>query len=159
MNPEKNSLLEVRVRGNDLVLWREKRGKFIEMIGKAVEALMEKIIDPINKTTVKEEAQQLISLALNHVKARSGKPGIENEKTIAEIQEVYAKIEEISINNRKNLAVAEAQEFKNFLNRLEFSLGSTKIMLSSEKDDESIIFTKQISDWMELVRSIKNHYL
>lgn len=159
MDLEKKSFLEVQVQGNDIELWREKRSKFIEVIGKAVETLMGKIIDPINKTTVKEESQQLISQTLNHVKSKLAKPGVENDKTIAEIQEVYAKIEEISINNRKNLADAEAQEFKNFLNQLEFSLGSTKIILLNETDEESVIFTKQIAEWIDLVRSIKNHYI
>lgn len=159
MKKDKKEYLEVRVRGKNLAIWKDKRAKLIEKLSLAVEELMDKMIDPINKTTSREEAKQIISLGLNHIKSKLAKPGIENEKILAEIQQVYAKIEEISVSNRKNLAEAEAQEFKNFINRLEFSLGSTKILLHQDQDEDSVIFIKQLDDWLELIRSVKSHYI
>lgn len=159
MESNKQKYIEVSVKGLNPELWKSKRGALIEKLSQAVDRLMDKIIDPISGTTIREESEKIISLGLNHIKSSLAKTGIQNEKVLVEIQELYAKIEEITIKNRKHTAEAEAQEFKNFLNNLDFSLGSTKLLLKQEKDGDSILFIKQIDEWIQLIKKVKENYI
>ncbi len=152
---EIKNILEVQVAGKDLSIWKEKKPELIAKIQEVVDKIMDHIADPINQTTVRDEAKEVISLSLDHIKQKLAKPGIENQQTLAEIEQIYARINQTKTEERKTKAEADKLEFDNMLRKLEFSLGSTKILLLNDKDDETVIFTRQLDAWIKLVRDLR----
>lgn len=161
-NQEKKSLIEVRVRGKNLALWRKKRSELMDRIREKAfdtfENIMAKQIDPIEKTSIKEELDQLISKSLSFVKGKLAMPNAQIEKTFAEIHKTYIEIEKETVEIRRTQAVAEREELKNEMIKLKWALGSTKIFLSSDDDEESIFFLKEIEEWEVLIEQVTSMF-
>ena len=150
-------ILEIQIAGRDTKLWNKLRDKFMTKLEGMVENLLDQIVDPQKNTTLREESKQIISLGLDYFKNKLANPGIENEKVLAEIEEIYINMEKTAAETRKIKAEAETIEFNNSLKKLEFCLHSTKILLldSEDQDEKSLVFIKQIDAWIQFAERIK----
>jgi hypothetical protein len=147
--PEKQ-YLQVDIRGQDPVVWEKLRSKL--MI--AVEDLLNTVIDPQRGMTLEDEARQLTSAALEHVRARLAKAGLENEKIEAEVQRLYAQTQGDLAEARKKSAEAEAIEFATATKKLRVVLGGMKAMLIGEEGNEAIVFGRQIDEFLKILATI-----
>jgi hypothetical protein len=144
--PEKQ-YVRVDIRGQDPALWGTLRAKLMV----AVEDLLNTVVDSERGTTLQDEARQLTSAALDHVRARLAKAGLENEKIEAEIQRLYAQIQGDLADARKKSAEADAIEFATAMKRLRVVLGGMRAMLIGEEGDEAIIFGRQIDEFIKVL--------
>jgi archaellum component FlaD/FlaE len=149
---QREGIQRVDVTGNAANLWAKFQPKLID----AVERFLATPVNPDTGATLREEAQEIASLALNNLKARLRKDTIENAKNEAEIAEIYERLEhervkesETRAKTRKLNAEAEAQETENAIRRLRVALRLTKVMLAGQPGEEAILFGKKIEAYLK----------
>lgn len=143
--PEKKQFVQVDVRGKTTELWQSLRPKLIQAMNDVLDA----VIDTEHGTTVRDEAKQLTTALLDYAKANLARPGLENERIEAEIRRLYGQMEIDRAEARKKYAEADALEFNTKVKRLRLALGAAKAFLVGEEGEEAVIFTKQITAFLE----------
>lgn len=148
-------IAKIPIRGKDQKIWSELKGKLMTKLAQTVDNTLNSIIDPVEKTTLKEEINQFSHQLLGYAKAKLSEPGISNQKTIAEIETIYARRNREIAETRKIHAEADALEFDMAVKKLKLALGATKVFIACDKEDqETIIFIKQIEDFRLLLDSL-----
>lgn len=148
---ENINYVEISVKGKSDLLWEKLRPKLHEAVNK----FLDTVVDSSRKTTIRDEAKELTSSLLKYAKAKLNKPELENQKILAEIDNLYSSKQKDIAEARKIHAEADAIEFQNALNNLRMSLMLTKALLISNKDTNSILFIKEIEGLTEVVNTIK----
>lgn len=150
MEEDKRKLVRIELTGVDENLFAALKGKLIAMINKVLESS----IDAATGLTLKEEIQKFTSLGLQYAEAKLKKASIENEMLISNIQEKYSQIEKNKAETRILNANAKALEFQQSLKELSFTLKMTKVLITGNGDEESVIFVRQIDSFIEVVNSL-----
>ena len=127
---EKPSLPTI-VSKNELPVTITSLQRRFAKITSAIEKVMDYVIDPKSGTTIREEAQDIISQALCFLKAKLQSPGLENEETIARITKLLAEAEKETA--RKTKAEAEQIELSNGIKKLRLSFEALKALYSGEE--------------------------
>lgn len=65
----------------------------VPRLQRTLETLLDTVIDPRSQATVREEAQELLTLSIRHLKDRLGRPGLENEALAARAAKFLAEAE------------------------------------------------------------------
>lgn len=151
-NNEKKKILKVEVTGKDKKLWQEMRGKLIIAINKSLDT----VINQDTNTTVREEAKEFASALLDHAKSKLKKAGLENEKLLVEIDNLYFKREKDIAEARKINAEAKSIEIQNTVRSLKISLGGMKVIMMGEKGEEDIVFINQINSFIDVLNSLES---
>ncbi len=142
---EGKSFIRVDVSGFDSARWKLYRSKLIDKLYQ----FLETEIDPIKRTSIGDELSEFTHKLLNYGKAVLDKPIIENNKLLAQIEDIYADI-------RKKNAEAEAIELKNRLKRFKLFLKSAKIIVGGDQGEEAILFLKDIDQFLLAIREFEN---
>lgn len=77
------------------------RQGLMSKINAALSRVMDAMIDPVDQTTVKDEARELILHGLDAIKEHLKTAGLQNEKSLAEIRKILAEVETIHAQTRK----------------------------------------------------------
>ena len=113
------------VEDNIPVKLAEKRGlagKLDAALGRVLDA----IADPVEQTTVREEARAIALEGLGAIKAHLKKQEIGNEKTLAEIQKLLREAEEIDAN-------IEARTIENNHRQLAYQAKQLRIVIEIQR--------------------------
>lgn len=152
-NNDSPKYLRVDVAGQDERLWTVLRHKLIIAINK----LLDSEIDAVHHTTLKEEAQKFTSALLDYGKNKLLKPGIDNEKTIAEIEQLYSQKQKNLAEARKINAETDAIELATRIKKLRFIMETAKLIVTGNEGDESLLFIKNIDNFLLAVGSIEQN--
>lgn len=111
----------------------------VPKIEEAVDKVLDTVIDTDRGTTVRQEAESLLSDSIQHLHAKLKKSGLENEeivaritKLLAEAQTERAKEEKTRQEARKTKAEAEHRELVVMVRKLRLLLATQKFMLGDE---------------------------
>ena len=148
---EVKKVLEVQITGKDKGLFKQLRGKLVLAISQSLDT----VINYEQETTVKEEAKEFASALIDHAKAKLKKAGIENEKLLVEIDNLYVQREKEIAETRKLNAEAKAIEIQNRIRSLRLSLGGLKAMMIGEEGEEDLVFMKQIDSFLSVLNAIE----
>ena len=147
METNENSYIEVTVKGNSNELWTRLRQKLFE----AVNNLLDTVVDERSGNTLREEAKEFSSLLLKFAKDHLNRPGLENQKIMAEIECLYSAKHKTLAETRKIHAEAGSIELQNRINALKLSLGVSKMLMIGLTDEKSILFLNEIDSLLELI--------
>ena len=106
--------------------------KFLNQLQKQLNALMDIEINKSEKTTVRQETEELISEGLNNLKSRLAKSGLENEEIEARILKYLAEAEEFRARAATEREMTEKQRLKNLANRLRLLIRAEMTMSGAE---------------------------
>jgi hypothetical protein len=148
--PEKKQFARIDVRGKTLELWPSLRPKLI----KAMNDVLDAVIDDKHGTTVRDEVKQFTTALLGYGKAKLERPPLENERIEAEVRRLYEQMEIDRAEARKKHAEADTLEFNNKVRRLRLVLGATKALMVGEEGEEAVIFTEQITALLETLEKL-----
>ena len=148
--PEKKQFARVDVTGKTAELWSSFRSKLIQ----AMTDVLDAVIDDEHGTTVRDEMQQLTTALLDYAKANLARPGLENERIEAEVHRLYGQMEIDRAEARKKHAEADTLEFNNKVRRLRFVLGAAKAFMVGDTGEEAVIFTAQITAFLETLDNL-----
>lgn len=150
MSEKEKKVIKIEVEGEDKVLWKKLKPKLIEAMTKFLDV----IIDNENDTTIREEAKKFTSALLDYGKQKLNKAGIDNEKTLAEIDLLYSQKEKEVAEARKIHAEADALEIENTIKRLKLSLIGVKLLMVGENGNEEAIFLKQVDEFLRAIEEM-----
>lgn len=150
-NNEKKKVLEVQVVGKNRELWGELRDKLMMAVTKTLDT----VINHENNTSIRDEAKEFASALIDHAKAKLKRAGLENEKIIAEIDNLYVRREKELAETRKLNAEAKSIEIKNRIKSLKISLGGMKVLMIGQDGEEDLLFIKQIDAFLNVLNSME----
>jgi len=81
-------------------------GKINDALGKVLDA----IVNPDTKSTVRSEAVELANEGLSSLKAYLKRPGVANDKTVAEMEKLIAEAEDIKVATSRKRTQNEAEQ-------------------------------------------------
>lgn len=151
MEERKAKILRIDLVGDDPNLFENLRRKLIMAINQMLDAS----IDVNSDNTVKDELRHLSSLGLDFAKSKLAKPGIENDKMLAEIEEKLSLIEKNRAETRRLNIEARTKEFNQSLREITLALKMSKALINVEEGEEAIAVTKQIDVFLEAVKTLK----
>jgi len=70
-------------------------------INAALSRVMDAMIDPVDQTTVREEARELVLHGLDAIREHLKTTGLQNERSLAEIRKILAEVETVRAETRK----------------------------------------------------------
>lgn len=132
--------IKISVEGKSSKKWIALKEKFFDTI----ESLLETVIDSNTNSTLGDEINDFKSLLLDYGKNKLAKPGIDNAKTLAEIENLYSQKIKTIAEARKLNAEAEKIDFETKLRKLKLSITIMKALISREPGEESILISKEI---------------
>lgn len=117
-------------------------GEFAAKVQRAIDGVLDTMINPRDGTTLRDEAEDVLAEGLGHIKALLKRPGITNEKTVAEIAKLLAETETEKATGAVRRAEAEMKHLALTAKRLRLVLaaqahadgGSIEDMLQVLKD-------------------------
>ena len=101
----------------------------------ALNHVLDSVIDTKQKTTVREEAQNVISESIQHLKDRLKKQGLENEEIAATVTKLLAEAEREKAMAAKTRAEAEKLEFATIVKKLRLLLEVQRAIEHEKVDD------------------------
>jgi hypothetical protein len=99
-----------------------------------LESVLDTIVDHQRETTVKQEAQELISESIQSLKERLKKSGLENEELAARATKLLAEAEKERSIAKKTRAEADGQEFLTIVKKLRLLLEAHRAMERNQLD-------------------------
>jgi len=118
-----------------------------------INKFLDSTIDFEKRTSVRDEAKKLVSLTLNFAEEKLKKPGIENQKMLAEVDEIYSNIEKNKAEVKKIYAEASSIELETALKKLKLALKLSKALMIGKEGNECIIINKQIDAFLEAIEA------
>jgi hypothetical protein len=152
MEDESRKFLRVDVRGNSLQLWEQLQTRFFA----ALNGLLDQVIDFDKGSTLRDEAKELATAAIGHLKARLVKAGLENAEIEARVSKLYAEAEEIHADARKKRAEADAMELATALKRFQLTLRMAKALLVQDDEQSALLISSQIDEMLEAVKALES---
>ena len=100
----------------------------------ALNHVLDTVIDHKNQATIRQEAQDLISESIHHLKERLKKSGLENEELAARATKLLAEAEKEKSVAAKTRAEAEAIEFQTIVRKLRLLIEAHRAMAENRLD-------------------------
>lgn len=148
---EKKKLIGVKIKGKSDELWNNLKDKFLL----AINDILDTVVDPNQNTTLKDEIKDFSSLLLSYGKNKLAKPGLENQKILAEIELIYTtKMKELA-EARKLFAEADRITFETKMKKLKLSLSLFKVLVSGNENEEKILITRQIDMLVRVMNQLE----
>ncbi len=127
-----------------LPIGAESKAGLLAKLDRALGRVLDAIADPVAQTTVRDEAQAIAAEGLQAIKAYLKRPGVQNEKTLAEVQKLLAEADalaaetaaKVTENRHRQLALL-AKQLRLVLAAQQFlESGAVDALLSTLKDLE-----------------------
>lgn len=148
---EPGRILNLEVTGRTEGLWALLRGKLIDAIEKALDA----VVDPERGTTLREEAREFSSALLEYARQRLARPEKENAEIEARIALLFSEREYTLEKARGERARADAQELENAIKRLRLALSLTRALLAGEAGQEALLLGSKIDGLLRAIGEIE----
>lgn len=107
-------------------------------LGPRLQAILERLLDTVvdhrAQTTVREEAQALIAEAIQHLKDRLSRPGLENAELAARATKLLAEAELAKANAAKSQAEAGEIEFRLLVQRLRLAIEAERTLAAGQTE-------------------------
>ena len=100
----------------------------------ALDHVLDSVIDHKKQTTIREEAQVLISESITNLKERLKKMGLENEELAAKATKLLAEAEKDKSIAARTRAETEALEFQTIVKKLRLLIEAQRAMAQNEVD-------------------------
>lgn len=101
----------------------------------ALEGLLDSVADHRSQATVREEAQELLSHSIQHLKDRLNRPGLENEEIAARAAKLLAEAEASKADAAKTQAEANEIELRTLVRRIRLVIEAEKAMTAGDLDN------------------------
>lgn len=101
---------------------------------RALDGLLDSIVDHRAQTTVREEAQALIAQSIQHLKDRLGRSGWENEEIAARAAKLLAEAELAKASAAKSQAEANEIELRLLARRLRLVIEAERALAAGDTD-------------------------
>jgi hypothetical protein len=121
------------------------RHGLIAKLDNALSAVLDAIADPKKGTSVGEEARAVALEGLNHIKERLKKPGVENEKTLAEVRKLLAEADDIEAGAASKRADNEHKQFALLAKKLRLIIVAQRAMENGD-DNALLNVLKELGD-------------
>lgn len=154
MSEEQKEFVKIEIGGKDEHLWQKLRVKF----GEVISSILDTIIDDTTNSTLRDEAKKFTSALLDYGKSKLNKPGIDNEKTLAEIDLLYTQKQKTIAETRKIHAEANNIELSNKIKSIKVALTAYKLVLLKETGSQEIVFVKDIDEFINTLKLIEEQY-
>lgn len=148
---DKDNFIEISVKGKSEALWPLLKDKLMATINN----LLDTVVDQDSNSTIKDEAKEMAGLVVKYAKAKLKNPEIENNKLLAEIDNLYATKNKQIAETRKINAEAQAIELQNKIKSLILSLELSKVILVNSKDEQAIVFLKEVDGFINIMGKLK----
>ncbi len=102
---------------------------------KALETLLDSVVDQKSQATVRQEAQELLAQSIQHLKDRLNRPGLENEELAARAAKLLAEAEANKAAAAKTLAEANEIELRNLARRIRLVIEAERAMAAGQLDN------------------------
>ena len=99
---------------------------------KAIEGLLDSVVDPRTQSTVRDEAQALLTHSIQHLKDRLERPGLENEEIAARATKLLAEAEATRAAAAKTHAEAGEIELRLLARRLRLVIEAERAMAADD---------------------------
>ena len=106
----------------------------VPRLQRTLESLLDTVIDPRSQATVREEAQELLALSLQHLKDRLGRPGLENEEIGARAAKFLAEAEAAKAVAAKTRAEAGEIELRLLARKLRLVIEAERALAVDNVD-------------------------
>jgi hypothetical protein len=106
----------------------------VPRLQRALEALLDSVVDHRSQTTVREEAQALLAQSIQHLKDRLGRPGLENEAIAARAAKLLAEAEANKAAAAKTHAEAGEIELRTLARKLRLVIEAERSIAAGELD-------------------------
>lgn len=116
-----------------------------EKLQLALNHVLDSVIDSKQNSTVREEAQTIISESIKHLKDRLKKQGLENEEIGARVAKLLAEAEKEKAIAAKTRAETEKLEFATIIKKLRLLMEVHRVM-QHDRIDEFLEVLKEMSD-------------
>lgn len=126
--PNAVALPETRNAFTTATLW----GEMGVRLATALNHVLDTVIDQKKQTTIREEAQNLISESIKNLKERLKKTGLENEEMAAQVTKLLAEAEKEKSIAAKTRAEAEALEFSIIVRKLRLLIEAHRAMTENK---------------------------
>jgi hypothetical protein len=128
-----------------LPLKSEAKAGLVTKLDRALGRVLDAIADPVAQTTVREEAQAIAAEGLHAIKAYLKRPGVQNEKTLAEVQKLLAEADtlaaetavKVTENQHRQLALLAKQLRLVLVAQQYLESGNVDSLLATLKDLEA----------------------
>lgn len=140
-----------QITGKNPSTWINFREKFVARIEQLVELVQS---DDPAACWFREQAGAFRDLAVDHLKAKLRKEGLEVERIEGEVAKLFAESEKVRAEARKLTAEARTIELKNGLIELRASIGMTRAMLIGERGREAAVFGRQLDAMLEALKVV-----
>ena len=107
-------------------------GGLVPRLQRALEALLDSVVDHRTQATVRSEAQELLAQSIRHLKDRLGRPGVENEEIAARATKLLAEAEANKAVAAKTHAEASEIELRNLARRLRLVIEAERAMVAGD---------------------------
>jgi len=152
---KKKKFIQIEIEGKDENLWAKMRSNLM----KNIQSILDTTVDYRTNSSLKEEAQKFTSATLDFAKSKLNKAGFENEKIIAEVNQLITQREKEQAEARKTNAEAESIEIENKIKNLKLTLISYKFLLLGEQGEEEMLFLKNIDEFLAVIKVIEGNKL
>ena len=132
--PEGGTLVPTERAGTSIAGLGEAWDTLGPKLQRALDQVLDTVVDHRRQSTVREEAQNLISDSIQNLKERLGKPGLENAELAAKAAKLLAEAEERKSVAAKTHAEVEAIEFSTIIKKLRLLLEAEKAMCAESPD-------------------------
>lgn len=106
----------------------------VPRLQRALEALLDSVVDHRSQTTVREEAQALLAQSIQHLKDRLGRAGLENEEIAARAAKLIAEAEADKAAAAKTHAEAGEIELRTLARKLRLVIEAERSIAAGELD-------------------------
>ena len=96
--------------GATIPLATEMRNQLMGKINEAIGEVLNAIVNPATKSTVRGEIVEIANEGLTSLKEYLKRPGVQNEKTLAEMRKLIAEAEEIEVSTSRKRTQNESQQ-------------------------------------------------
>ena len=150
----RQGFIALQMTGQTPQTWAELR---LTLIAKIVELVDQVGREKPTTDCLKEQAREIGSLGLDHVKAKLEKPSLENEQIIANVSKTYAEVEKIKAEARKTDSEADAKEFENSIKQLRAMLKVSRVMmLQSVQGEEVSLLGQEIETLFQTLKELES---
>lgn len=119
---------------NGALLPEGTRSGLIPKLTEAITAVLNSVVDQHNRTTVREEAQDLLSRSIEHLKDRLSRTGLENEALAARATKLLAEAEASKATAAKTQAEAGEIELRLLARKLQLVIEAERAMTGGDLD-------------------------
>ena len=129
----------------------QRAGSFWAKIDRAVEAILDTVINPVHGTTLRAASQELAAAGLDHVKSRLARAGKQNRQIDSSTEVSLANAQKTHEEARRVRIEADAALFELNLRKLGFAL---VMEAARSADDPAGRERKQIAEVLELLDAL-----